>query len=301
MTTNLPALLVEATARLLAAGVASPRHDAEALAAHVLGTSRRALPSVRVLTPSQQDAFEVAVRRREHREPLQHITGRAAFRHLDLVVGPGVFIPRPETEVMAGVGVDELRRLTDSGRSPLGVDLCSGSGAVAISLATEAPPTSAVALELSPDAAAYAEQNSHGNDVEVRVGDLADAASLLADLAGRADVVTANPPYIPLDAWEGVDEEARTHDPDVALWSGDDGLDAIRLVARVAADLAVDEGLVLCEHADMQGESGPQAFVDTGLWSEVRDHLDLAERPRFVSARRVARAVTATTTGTIGP
>jgi release factor glutamine methyltransferase len=299
MTTDLPALLVEATARLLAAGVPSPRHDAEVLAAQVLGVSRGALSSVRVLTPAQQDAFDAVVRRRESREPLQHITGRAGFRHLDLVVGPGVFIPRPETEVMTGVAVDELRRLVAAGTSPVAADLCSGSGAVAIALATEAVPSRVVALELSPDAAAYAERNAQGTAVEVRVGDLADAAHLLSDLAGRAHVVTANPPYIPLDAWESVDEEARTHDPDVALWSGDDGLDAIRLVARAAGELAVDGGLVLCEHADVQGETAPQVFVETGLWCEVRDHRDLAGRSRYVTARRVAR--TGSATGTIGP
>ena len=115
MTTDLPALLAEATARLLAAGVPSPRHDAEMLAAQVLGVSRSTLSSVRLLTPAQQDAFDAVVRRRESREPLQHITGRAGFRYLDLAVGPGVFIPRPETEGMTGVAVDELRRLGDSG------------------------------------------------------------------------------------------------------------------------------------------------------------------------------------------
>ena len=170
MTTDLPALLVEATARLLAAGVRSPRHDAEVLAAQVLGVSRGALSSVRVLTPAQQDAFDAVVRRRESREPLQHITGRAGFRYLDLEVGPGVFIPRPETEVMTGVAVDELRRLVAAGTSPVAADLCSGSGAVAIALATEVVPSRVVALELSPDAAAYAERNAQGTAVEVRVG-----------------------------------------------------------------------------------------------------------------------------------
>jgi release factor glutamine methyltransferase len=299
MTTDLPALLVEATARLLAAGVASPRHDAEVLAAHVLGVERGALSSVRVLTPRQQDDLDALVRRRESREPLQYLTGRAPFRYLDLVVGPGVFIPRPETEVMTGVAIDELRRVVDTGTSPLAVDLCTGSGAVAVSLATEVPSTHVVGLEISPDAAAYAEQNACGVDVDVRVGGLADGRRLLSDLAGRAHVVTANPPYIPLDAWESVDEEARTHDPDVALWSGDDGLDAIRLVADVAAGLTVDGGLVVCEHADVQRGAAPKVFVDTGLWAEVRDHRDLAGRPRFVSARRVAR--TGTTAGTIEP
>ena len=299
MSTDLRSLLVQATARLIKAGVPSPRHDAEALAAHVLGTSRGALPGVGMLTPAQQDAYERAVRRRESREPLQHIIGRAAFRYLELEVGPGVFVPRPETEVMAGVAVDELRRVAATGSTPLAVDLCTGCGAVAIALGTEVPQAQVVALELSPDAAAYAERNAAGTGVDVRVGDLADAAHDLAPLVGRVHVVTANPPYIPLEAWESVDVEARTHDPALALWSGDDGLETIRVVASVAADLLVDGGLVTCEHADVQGESAPAVFADTGLWQEVRDHRDLAGRPRFVTARRVTRR--ATPGGTIGP
>lgn len=289
MSRDLSSLLVEATARLLAAGVSSPRHDAETLAAHVLDVGRGSLASVRVLTPRQQDAFDAAVRRRESREPLQHITGHAAFRYLDLEVGPGVFVPRPETEVMTGVAVKELRRLVGQGVRPVAVDLCTGSGAVAISLGTEVPEASVVGLELSSEAAAYAERNARGTGVDIRVGDLTLADELLADRAGAVHVVIANPPYIPLGAWESVDVEARTHDPDLALWSGDDGLEAIRDVARVAAALLVDGGLVTCEHADVQGESAPLVFSDTGSWMQVRDHADLAGKPRFVTARRVPR------------
>jgi release factor glutamine methyltransferase len=299
MSGDLRALLATATDRLTAAGVPSPRHDAEALAAHVLGTSRSQLAGHCDLEVEQAAALEDAVRRRAAREPLQHITGRAAFRYLDLEVGPGVFVPRPETEVMAGVAVDELRRLAATGVSPQAVDLCAGSGAVAIAMGTEVAQAHVIGLELSPEAVAYAERNARGTGVDIRVGDLAHAAEDLSEIAGRVHVVTANPPYIPLDAWESVDEEARAHDPALALWSGDDGLDAIRLVATVAAELLADGGLVACEHADVQGESAPRAFVDAGLWSEVRDHEDLAGRSRFVTARRVPRH--AGPAGTIGP
>lgn len=297
--TELASLLAQATDRLRAAGVPSPRHDAEAIAAHVLGVPRTQLAGVGEPDSAAQAAFTGAVRRRCTREPLQHITGRAPFRYLDLEVGPGVFIPRPETEVMTGVAVDELSRLAAVGAAPIAVDLCTGSGAVAVALATESPTARVIGLDLSTEAVAYARRNAEGCAVDIIEGDLADAPVVLADLAGHVHVVTANPPYIPLDAWESVDAEARTYDPDIALWSGDDGLDAIRVVARVAADLVVDGGLVLCEHADVQGESAPQVFAEAGYWIEIRDHADLAGRSRFVTARRVPRS--AHPAGTIGP
>lgn len=299
MAPDLRAVLAAAELRLTEAGVPSPRHDADALVAHSLGTTRAALPSITALDEEQWRAIDAAVERRARREPLQHITGRAAFRYLDLEVGPGVFVPRPETEVMTGVAIEELRRVAATGARPLAVDLCTGSGAVAVALATEVPDAEVVGLEVSPTAAAYATRNASGTGVDIRVADLRDAAVELAPIVGLVHVVTANPPYIPLTAWESVDVEARTHDPAIALWSGDDGLDAIRVLAAVAAELAVDGGLVTCEHADVQGESAPQVFVDTGLWREVRDRPDLAGRARFVTARRVTRR--SGPAGTIGP
>lgn len=299
MTIETRSLLAKAAARLADAGVPSPQHDAEALLAHVLGISRGTIPAIDQVTDTDRASLDVLLGRRASREPLQHITGRAPFRYLELEVGPGVFVPRPETEVMAGFAVDELRRVAAAGNEPVAVDLCTGSGAVAVALATEVPETKVVGIELSARAAAYAERNARGTGVDILVGDLADVPSSLAHLAGAVHVVTANPPYIPLAAWESVDEEARTHDPGLALWSGEDGLDAIRQVAVVAAALAVDGGLVACEHADVQGEAAPEVFAATGLWREVRDHSDLTGRPRFVTARRVTRP--STRPGTIGP
>jgi len=268
-----------------------------ALLAWALGVDRSALAT----TPIGADAeavYDSAVTRRSDRVPLQHITRSAGFRYLDLEVGPGVFVPRPETEVMAGAAVDELRRLVAAGNpSPVAVDLCSGSGAVAVALASEVPGCQVTAVEVSAAAHAYAVRNAAGHDVDVRLGDIADAVD---DLAGRVDVVVANPPYIPLDAYESVAREAREFDPALALWSGPDGLDAIREVATVSARLLVDGGLVLCEHADVQGDSAPAVFAAGGVWSEVRDHPDLAGRPRFVTARRVARRTAAMGAGTIG-
>ncbi|MGH3507226.1 MAG: peptide chain release factor N(5)-glutamine methyltransferase, partial [Nocardioidaceae bacterium] len=235
--------------------------------------------------------------RRERREPLQHLTGRAYFRHLELEVGPGVFVPRPETELLAGAAIDELRRLVDAGVAhPRAVDLCAGSGAVALAMATEVPQSRVAAVEVSDQALAYATRNAAGVGLDLRLGDMADA---FPDLLGQVHVVTANPPYIPPEAFESVAVEVRDHDPAAALWSGADGLDAIRVVARVAAKLLVDGGLVLCEHADVQGEAALEIFASTGDWTHVRDHRDLAERPRFVTACRVVRGVAPT--GTIAP
>lgn len=267
------------------AGVDSARFDAEVLLAHVLDVDRPALARVRDVTVEQADAFRELVQRRAGREPLQHLTGSSAFRYLDVVVGPGVFVPRPETEVLTQAAIDELSRLVDSGvQRPVAVDLCTGSGAVAAAMASEVPQATVTAVELSPQAHAFAVRNAQPYGVDVRLGDIADAVD---DLAGQVHVVTANPPYIPLSAFESVAPEARDFDPPLALWSGEDGLDVIRVVARVAADLLVDNGLVVCEHADSQGTAAPAVFASSGLWTQVRDNLDLSRRPRFVSARRV--------------
>jgi release factor glutamine methyltransferase len=280
-------LLADATQRLVDADVESARHDAETLLAWVLGLPRWGLGTAAAPTPAQRDAFAAALARRSSREPLQHITGTAGFRYLDLEVGPGVFVPRPETEVLAGQAVSELRTLLGRGiAQPRAVDLCTGSGAVAAALASEVPEAGVTAVELSPEAWAFAVRNAEPYGVDVRLGDIAHAVD---DLTEQVEVVTANPPYIPLDAFESVATEARDFDPPLALWSGEDGLDAIRSVAEVAARLLVDGGLVLCEHADSQGEAAPGVFAAAGHWRQVRDHADLSGRPRFVSARRAPR------------
>ena len=283
----MPETLHLAADALAEAGVDSSRHDAEVILAWVLGIARSALQSARVLDAAQARAFTAALDRRIAREPLQHITGVAGFRYLDLEVGPGVFVPRPETEVMAGAAVQELERLARAGVDhPRAVDLCTGSGAVAVAMASEVPTAVVTAVELSPEAYAYAVRNARDVLVDVRLGDIADAVD---DLRERVHVVTANPPYIPLTAFETVAPEARDFDPPVALWSGEDGLDMIRAVAVVAARLLVDGGLVVCEHADTQGEAARELFAGAGLWEQVRDHHDLAGRSRFVSARRAPR------------
>ncbi|MBS42227.1 MAG: protein-(glutamine-N5) methyltransferase, release factor-specific [Nocardioides sp.] len=278
-------LLAEAVARLAAAGVPSPEHDAFELLAHVLGTTRSALPLVDDVptgpgTPGER--YDDLVARRAAREPLQHLTGSAAFRYVELAVGPGVFTPRPETELLAGWAVEEAGARPDA----VVVDLCTGSGAIALSVATEVPGARVHAVELDPDAFGWAERNLAGSGVDLRHGDMAEA---FVDLDGQVDVVVCNPPYVPLTAWDGVAPEARDHDPHLALFSGDDGLDAMRVLERVAARLLRPGGVVGAEHADLQGESAPAVLSGTGRWDRVRDHADLVGRPRYLTARRTLK------------
>jgi release factor glutamine methyltransferase len=273
-------LLARATWKLQSAGVASPGTDAELLMAHVLDVPRGGLGLAEDLTTEQRSRFETLVTRRARREPLQHILGSAAFRYVEVAVGPGVFVPRPETELLAGWAIDRLRRLDH----PVAVDLCTGSGAIALAVATEVPAATVHAVEISEVAYEYALRNLSGTGVDLRCGDVADA---FADLDGAVDVVVANPPYIPLTAFASVEPEARDHDPPEALWSGDDGLDAIRAVQVTAARLLRPGGWVGCEHADLQGGSAPEVFTVAGCWAHVRDRTDLAGRPRFVTACRV--------------
>ena len=273
-------LLAEATQTLTDAGVPSPRVDAELLLAHVTGVPR-AMVAGKFVDARQREVYGDMIAARSRRVPLQHITGTAAFRYVDLEVGPGVFVPRPETELLAGWAIDSARAVLEQGRAPFVVELCAGSGAISLSVVHEVPEARVHAVELDEAAYGWALRNLDGTGVDLRRGDMADAFS---DLDGEVDVVVVNPPYIPLDAWESVAPEARDHDPELALWSGEDGLDAMRVVEQVAWRLLRSGGVVGAEHADAQGESAPAVF--TARWAEVRDHRDLANRPRYVTARR---------------
>lgn len=262
---------------LRAAGVPSPEYDAAELLAHVLGTERSRLPLHDPPGPDQQQRYEELIVRRAAREPLQHLTGEAWFRHVRLEVGPGVFVPRPETELLAGWAIEKAAALP----APVVVDLCTGSGAIAKAVAVEVPHARVCAVELDDGAYRWAERNLAGSGVDLRHGDFATA---FEELLGEVDVVVCNPPYIPLEAWESVAPEARDHDPHVALFSGEDGLDAIRVLAVRAGQLLRAGGVLGVEHADVQGESVPAVLTAAG-WTQVRDHRDLAGRPRFTTAR----------------
>ncbi|HUQ00133.1 MAG TPA: peptide chain release factor N(5)-glutamine methyltransferase [Aeromicrobium sp.] len=274
-------LLDDAVASLEAGGVESARNDAEILLSHVLGIPRVLVALTGRPQPEQLAVFRKMIDARAARTPLQHLTGRAGFRYVDLEVGPGVFVPRPETELLAGWAVDAARV---AGPTPVVVDLCTGSGAIALSIVQEVPGAVVHAVELDEGAYAWAQRNLAGTGVDLRLGDALEA---FTDLDGTVDVVVSNPPYIPLEAWESVAPEVRDHDPALALWSGDDGLDAIRGIEQVAWRLLKPGGVVGLEHADAQGESAPAVFSRSEHpWRDVRDHVDLAGRPRFVTARR---------------
>ena len=273
------AAVAEAARRLTAAGVPSARHDAEELAALSLGIERCELWRCDAVGPS----FGALVERRVAREPLQHITGRAHFRHVTLAVGPGVFVPRPETELVAEAAIGAARAVAaETGRAPVVVDLGTGSGAIIASLVNEVPGVRVHAVELDPAAHSWAERNLAGTGVDLRRGDMAEA---FADLDGQVDVVVSNPPYIPLGAHIR-DPEVAAHDPGVALWSGEDGLDAVRVVATVAVRLLRPGGLVVVEHADVQGDAAPAVLAATPGLIDAADHRDLAGRDRYATARR---------------
>ena len=268
-----------AAARLAEAGVDSPRSDAEELAAWTHGVTRGQLHTV----PDRDfDArYWEAVARRENREPLQHITGRAYFRYLELAVGPGVFVPRPETEVMVGWAIDRLRELDIA--EPLIVDLCSGSGAIALAIAQEVPRARVHAVELSDDALAWTRRNVEGSRVILHQ---ADARTALRELDAQVDLVISNPPYIPLTEWEYVATEARDYDPELALFSGEDGLDMIRALERTAHRLLRPGRWLAVEHSDQQGGAVQRIFLEELGWVEAGDHRDLTGRPRFFTARK---------------
>jgi release factor glutamine methyltransferase len=275
-----------AAARLAEAGVESPRTDAELIAAHVHGVARGALPTVP--DASFDPRFWDEIARREAREPLQHITGLAYFRYLDLEVGPGVFVPRQETEVMTGWAIDRLREMDVA--EPLAADLGTGSGAIALAIAQEVPRARVHAVEADPLARQWAERNiarcaaaapHTAGRVTLHSGDFSVA---LGELGGPADLVISNPPYIPVGAW--VPPEVGEYDPATALWGGADGLDAIRRIEVVASRLLRPRGLVAVEHGAQQGAAVYWIFPEERGWRETRNHKDLAGRDRFVTAAR---------------
>jgi len=278
--------IADAADRLAAAGVDSPRHDAESLAAHVLGIRRGQLAGVDDLAAAGS-AYAELVARRAAREPLQHLVGSVGFRHLELVVGPGVFVPRPETESVVQWALDAAR--AEGLSSPLVADLCTGSGTMALAIAQELPGARVHAVERDPVALEWTRRNARARvdagdpAVSLHLGNVADA---LPELDGTVDLVVSNPPYVAVGEREQVDPEVRDHDPDIALWAGEDGLDVIRLVAATARRLLRPGGLLVVEHSDRQGASAPALLRATGGWTEIADHRDDAGRDRFVTARR---------------
>jgi len=276
-------LLAAAAARLRDAGVESAAQDARILLSFVSGVELVRLPLLTDIDDDHARRFEKLINQRADRVPVQHLTGRAHFRHVEVEVGPGVFVPRPETEVMTGWAIDALRPMITLHHRPLVVELGTGSGAIAKAIASELTRVDIHAVEVAEEAAAYARRNLGDTLVELHVGDMATAC---AELNATVDLVIANPPYIPLDAYASVPPEVRDHDPALALFSGADGLDAIKIVAQVAGRLLRPAGFVCIEHADVQGSAAVEVLVRAEVFRGVRDHLDLTGRSRFVTAVR---------------
>ncbi len=275
-------LVGRAATALERAGVPSPQVDAELIAAHILGKSRGQVQLAGytggVFTQADAEAFAHLVARRVSREPLQHITGTAPFRHLTLAVGKGVFVPRPETEEVAQLAINALQ--ADASTEPIAVDLCSGSGAIALALATEVPHARVWAVEVSPEALVYTRRNAEGvENLTVVEGDFTTA---LPELEGTVAVVISNPPYVPRDAIPR-DEEVRRFDPELALYSGVDGLDAIRALSVRARQLLRAGGTLVIEHGDEQGAAVREILATDG-WQNPQTHRDLTGRDRATTA-----------------
>lgn len=314
MTSSLREAVRRAVKALAEAGIDSAESDAVSLAASALKTTTGDVQKLMILGAPAPEGLDDLVAARVRRVPLQHLTGRSGFRRLELSVGPGVFVPRFETELVAGLAITHLLlgkprdgaaqpaanlgtvrstvpRFAVVGPTPsLGlravvVDLCTGSGAIALAIKDEVPAADVHAVELSDLAHAWAIRNRDdlGLDVDIRLG---DATVAFPDLEAGVDLVVTNPPYIPEGAVPN-DPEVRDHDPAVALYGG--SADGLRIPLEVAARAAVllrPGGFFVMEHADVQGRSLPAALRATGSWRGIQDHADLNGRPRAATAIR---------------
>jgi release factor glutamine methyltransferase len=271
--------IMEAERILADAGVASPRVDAELIAAHVLGAERGKLMLTPLVDRQVIEAIGQLVHQRVKRIPLQHLLGWAVMGAVTLEVGPGVFVPRPETELLLEWGLELL-----AGRqNPVVVDLCTGTGALALAVAAERPDAEVHAVEIDPTALAWARRNMESSRVRLHAGDVTDP-DLCTELDGRVDLVLCNPPYVPIGTV--VPPEVGEHDPFKAVFAGTDGLTVIRHVVNLSARLLRPGGGVAIEHDDTHAESVPELLATRKVLTDVKDHDDLAGRPRFATAIR---------------
>ncbi len=283
---SVAASLDRAVRILESAGVPNPRVDAELIVGEVLGISRGGVQAKAAtdagLAPDDLVSIGELVERRAAREPLQHITGRAAFRNLELAVGPGVFVPRPETEFVAQFAIDALCAV--AGPRPVGVDLGTGSGAIALAMATEVPHAAVYGVEVSPRAFVWTKQNFREVAADNATPVFIDLAEALPQLDGSVDVVVSNPPYIPVGAVPR-DPEVRLFDPEIALYGGKDGLDVVRQVSATGLRLLHPGGLLVLEHGELQAAQIAALLMADG-WSAIAHHRDLLGRDRATTALR---------------
>jgi len=278
----------QAVETLRAAGVHSPQADAEHLAAHLLGVERTRLALTPLVAPEVIEQYRALVARRAERIPLQHLTGTASMGEIDLEVGPGVFVPRPETELLFAWALAQLEALPHD-HTPVVVDLCTGSGALALAIAQARPDADVRAIEIDPAALQWARRNA---DLRIAEGDTpitlyADDVTdpnLLTEFNGKVDLVVANPPYIPEDA--ELDPEVADHDPHLALFGGPDGLDVIRQMLPTVTRLLRSGGSCAIEHDDTNGADLAALLAKQSDFTDIIEHPDLAGKPRFVAATR---------------
>jgi len=283
---NLRGLLERLAAEFERAGIETPGVDAELLVGHVFEMSRGELQAAAFLdkefTPEQFAQVESLAARRAAREPLQHITGLAYFRNLTLKVGKGVFTPRPETESVAQLAIDALR--FQANPEPIAVDLGTGSGAIALAIASEVPNAKVFAVEKSPDALPFTRANFAAANLDNATLVEGDFGDTLFELDGKVTLVISNPPYIPNEAIPR-DIEVRLHDPAMALYGGEDGMDAMHVISKRGLELLHQGGILVVEHADSQSEQVRQLLLADG-WRQVSAHSDLTGRHRSVTAVR---------------
>ena len=277
--------LRRAGAELAAVGIDSPTVEAEMLLAHVLKVSRPQLLTHGALTDGQLRRLAELMSRRAEGIPLQHLTGTAPFRHIELAVGPGVFIPRPETELIVDLAREQLAD------ARLVVDLCAGSGAIALAVANEYGSAHVIAVEGSQQAAVWLRRNvaarvaAGDSPIEVIISDIRSPELLIVE-AGTVDVLLCNPPYVPERIRAGLAPEI-AHDPDQAVFAGADGLTLMPAVIAVAARVLRPGGLLAIEHDDSHGHAVPASLKASAQWKTVADHDDLTGRPRFSTAVRL--------------
>ena len=289
MSNSIRSLLVDLEKRFQNAQIDSARTDAELIVAHVLGVSRSGLSLLQEITPQMQREIERLCQLRQQRIPLQHLTGEQGFRKLILKVGAGVFIPRPETELLVESTIRELQDLPSSKI----LDLCSGSGAIAISLASELANAHVTAVEVSDQAFSFLQANAANNQAQITAKNSSlellnkDVTEITFENSSF-DAVVANPPYIP-EAMVPKDPEVALHDPKIALYSGRDGLDLIRVIIDKAADLLKPGGWLAIEHSDLQGDAivgVPGLIKKTEKFENIADRKDLNGLPRYTVAKK---------------
>jgi len=280
-------ILRSAKERLLAAGI--NEIDAEHLFAYVVGLSRMDLHNPVKLEAALQslgdfgvieDTFAKLISRRANHEPLQYLTGISYFRHLEIEVGPGVLVPRPESELLVDAVLTHISNLSDREGEISVIDLGSGSGALALAIATEAPKSRVIAVEKSPEAIYWLKKNVAAISENVRVVE-SDVKQALPGV--KCDIVIANPPYIPNS--QTLPRDVAEHEPSVALYGGVTGMEVPSLFIEAASRLLKSGGVLAIEHTELQGDEIAALLAKDFI--EISLHRDLTDRPRWTSAVRI--------------